>query len=147
MGETKYYCQNCGAQIKPTDTTCPKCGKNLSEVGKRIEKTISETMGLADSVQTISTITGSLAEGYNQLSGTFNVQQKSIADSYNLGPNFETLKSIAESEKEQVRLMEQQRKDAMEDAKRQKRFFYISTAIAVVAVIAAVVAVIVTMLR
>lgn len=147
MGETKYYCHNCGAQVMPTDTTCPKCGKNLSQVGKRIEKTISDTTSLADSVQTISTITGSLAEAYNQLSGTFNVHQKNIADSYNLGSNFETLKSIAESEKEQIRLMEQQRRDAVEDAKRQKRFFYISTAIAVVAVIVAVVAVIVTMLR
>jgi hypothetical protein len=47
----------------------------------------------------------------------------------------ETLKSIAESEKEQVRLMEQQRKDAMEDAKRQKKRFYISTALNIIAII------------
>jgi hypothetical protein len=51
----------------------------------------------------------------------------------------ETLKSIAESEKEQVRLMEQQRKDAMEDAKRQKRFFYISTAISVTEITVAII--------
>jgi NMD protein affecting ribosome stability and mRNA decay len=51
MGETKYYCQNCGAQIKPTDTVCPKCGKNLSEVGRRIEVTITQTIGLSDSVE------------------------------------------------------------------------------------------------
>jgi ABC-type antimicrobial peptide transport system permease subunit len=103
-------------------------------------------MGLADSVQTISTITGSLAEGYNLLSGTFNVQQNRIADSFNFASDLEALKSIAESEKEQVRLMQEERKRAMEDAKKQKSFFYISTAIAIVAVIVAVVTVIVTML-
>ena len=144
LGETEYYCNNCGAQIKPTDTICPKCGKKISEVGKNIRKTFNEVLGLVDSAKTI---TGSLADGYAQLSGTFNVQQNRIADSVNFAPNLETLKSIAESEKEQVRLMEQQRKDAMEDAKRQKRFFYISTAIAVAAVIIAVVTVIATMLR
>lgn len=111
---------------------------------KYIVKTVEDAIGLADSVQTI---TGSLTEGYNQLSGTFSVQQKSIADSVNFASNLETLKSIAESEKEQLRLMQEQRKNALEDAKRQKRFFYISTAIAVVAVIVAVIAVIVTMLR
>jgi uncharacterized Zn finger protein (UPF0148 family) len=50
MGE--YYCQNCGAQIKPTDTVCPKCGRNLSEVGRRIEVTITETIGVSASVET-----------------------------------------------------------------------------------------------
>jgi hypothetical protein len=43
--------------------------------------------------------------------------------------------------------MEQQRNDAIEDARRQKRRFYISTAIAVVALIVAVVAVIVAVLK
>jgi hypothetical protein len=31
---------------------CPKCGKNLSEVGRRIEVTITETIGLSASVET-----------------------------------------------------------------------------------------------
>jgi hypothetical protein len=48
--ERKYYCQSCGEQIKPTDAVCPKCGKNLSEVGKRIEVTITDTLGISDSV-------------------------------------------------------------------------------------------------
>ena len=48
---SKYYCQNCGVEIKPTDTACPKCGKNLSEVGRRIEMTFTETIGLSDSFE------------------------------------------------------------------------------------------------
>ena len=47
----KYYCNNCGTQVNSTDTVCPKCGKNFSEVGRRIEVTITETMGALDSVQ------------------------------------------------------------------------------------------------
>lgn len=49
---SKYYCQNCGSEIKPTDTICPKCGKNLSEVGRTIEVTITETLAISDSVET-----------------------------------------------------------------------------------------------
>jgi uncharacterized OB-fold protein len=51
-GEHKYHCQNCGSQIKPTDTVCPHCGKKLSEVGRRIEVTIAESITLSDSVET-----------------------------------------------------------------------------------------------
>ena len=50
MGE--YYCKNCDAEIKATDTTCPKCGKNLSEVGRRIEITVTATVGVSASVET-----------------------------------------------------------------------------------------------
>jgi hypothetical protein len=144
MSDTEYYCNNCGARIKPTDTTCPKCGKNINEVGKTIKKTFGEVLGLADSAQTI---TGSLANGYAQLSGTFSVQQRTIAEEYNFGPSLEVLKSISESEKEQIRIMEQQRNDAIEDAKKQRKRFYISTAIAVAALVVAVAAVIASMLR
>jgi len=49
--ESKYYCQNCGAQIKSTDMVCPKCGKNLKEVGRRVEVTVTETIGLSDRVE------------------------------------------------------------------------------------------------
>ena len=52
MGEAKYYCQNCDAQIASTDTMCPKCGKNLKEVGRRIKVTIVENITLSDSVET-----------------------------------------------------------------------------------------------
>jgi uncharacterized OB-fold protein len=51
-GGHKYYCQNCGSQIKPIDTVCPNCGKELSEVGRRIEVTIVENITLSDSVET-----------------------------------------------------------------------------------------------
>lgn len=51
MAESKYYCQNCGAQIKLTDTICPKCGKNLKQVGRRIVVTITEAIVLSDEVK------------------------------------------------------------------------------------------------
>lgn len=49
---TEYYCNNCGSEIKPSDTVCSKCGKNLSEVGKRIVVTLTETLAFSDSVKT-----------------------------------------------------------------------------------------------
>jgi Zn finger protein HypA/HybF involved in hydrogenase expression len=52
MSEHKYYCRNCDAEIKPTDTVCPKCGKNLSEVGRRVLVTVTDTLTISDSVST-----------------------------------------------------------------------------------------------
>ncbi len=51
-GEHKYYCQNCNSQIKSTDTVCPKCGKKLSEVGRRILVTVADSITISDSVET-----------------------------------------------------------------------------------------------
>jgi len=61
MAESSYYCNNCGARIKPTDIVCPKCGENLSNVGRRIEKTITETIRLSDNVSLGKVFTGSFA--------------------------------------------------------------------------------------
>jgi RNA polymerase subunit RPABC4/transcription elongation factor Spt4 len=51
MSEHKYYCRNCGSEIKPTDTVCPKCGKKLSEVGRNIVVTLTETIAISDEVK------------------------------------------------------------------------------------------------
>jgi predicted ATP-dependent serine protease len=50
--DNKYYCQNCGAEIKSTDTICPKCGKNLKDVGRKILVTVTDTISLSDAVKT-----------------------------------------------------------------------------------------------
>jgi hypothetical protein len=47
----------------------------------------------------------------------------------------ETLKSIDASNRRLVRLVEQERNDAIELAKRQKRYFYITTALSIIAII------------
>ena len=49
--EKKYLCQNCGAEITSTDTVCPKCGKNLKEVGRKVLVTVTETISLSDAVK------------------------------------------------------------------------------------------------
>jgi hypothetical protein len=97
---------------------------------------VRDSIGLSDSVSTIS---GSIAQGYNALSSTFDVRQKNIADSFNLGENVEYLRRIAESLDKSVKLAEKQREEAIEDAKRQRKWFYISTAIVIVAIIITVV--------
>jgi hypothetical protein len=60
MAWSIYYCQNCGAQIKSTDVICPKCGKNLSEVGRRIQLTVVEAINLSDNRGLANRITGSM---------------------------------------------------------------------------------------
>lgn len=57
---------------------------------------VKETIGLSDSAS-VSTLSGSIAQGYEALSSTFDVRQKGIADSFNLGENVQYLKQIAES--------------------------------------------------
>ncbi len=52
--EAKYYCKNCGAEIKPNDTVCPKCGKNLNEVGREIRKTVYESIGVSYEIKKIN---------------------------------------------------------------------------------------------
>lgn len=49
--EAKYYCNKCSAEIKPTDKKCPNCGSDLTEVGRRIELTITETLMLSNEVK------------------------------------------------------------------------------------------------
>lgn len=53
MAENKYYCQNCGEEISAMDTVCPKCGKNLEEVGRRVLVTVTDTISLSEKVEVI----------------------------------------------------------------------------------------------
>jgi RNA polymerase subunit RPABC4/transcription elongation factor Spt4 len=62
---SKYFCGKCGAEVKPTDTICPNCGRNLSEVGRNITVEITETIGLSDKMGLANTITGSLVDVSN----------------------------------------------------------------------------------
>ena len=65
---SKYYCGKCGAEIKPTDKICPKCGESLSKVGRRIEATFTETIPVSDNKGLANTITGSLVDVSNSTS-------------------------------------------------------------------------------
>jgi hypothetical protein len=65
---SKYYCGKCGAEIKPTDTICPKCGANISKIGRRIEATFTETIGVSDKKGLANAITGSLVDVSNATS-------------------------------------------------------------------------------
>lgn len=50
--EAKYYCKNCNARIESTDTVCPKCGKNLKEVGRTIEISVDASIGVSAKAET-----------------------------------------------------------------------------------------------
>jgi DNA-directed RNA polymerase subunit RPC12/RpoP len=103
MVESKYYCKNCGTQIKSRDTICPKCGKNLSEVGRRIEKTITETIGLSDNVSLAKRITGSLVNVSGDIAATsslMNAIPKEKQEEIGINEEFlKTLKNIEQNTK------------------------------------------------
>lgn len=91
-----------------------------------------EGTDLASVMSTISTISGSIKEGYTNLSGTFTIDQKRMADSLNYGEQVQYLKRIAENAEVSVKLAEQQRKEALEEAKTERRRFYTTLGVTVI---------------
>lgn len=118
-------CHNCGEPLEPNMDKCPKCGSGDRDI-------VVEDKGRG---QDIVTVTRSLAAGYNQLSGSFTVDQKRIADSVGIPSNLEILEGIAQSDKRLVQIAEQQ----IEDARKQRKWLYIPTVIAIIAIIVAVI--------
>jgi hypothetical protein len=102
---------------------------------------IVEGMALTDtaSASSISTISGSIKQSIDVLSGTFNTNQKGIADSLHIYQNLEYLPKIAENMEKAVKLAEEQRDDAIKDAKRERRNFHISLAITIVLGVVAII--------
>jgi hypothetical protein len=93
----------------------------------------------AGSASSISTISDSIKQSFDMLSGTFNTNQKSIADSSHIYRNLEYLPKIAESMERAVRLAEEQRDEAIRDAKGERRNFHISLAITIVLGVVAII--------
>lgn len=91
------------------------------------------------SVNTVSTVSGSIQQSFNTLRGTFDVNQNTIADSLRIDQNFEYLKDIAANMEKSVKLAEEQRDEAIKDAKRERRNFNISLAVTIVFGIVAVI--------
>jgi hypothetical protein len=107
---------------------------------------VQDGIRFSDSVS-VSTISGSIAQGYTALSPTFDVRQKGIADSYNLGENVQYLKEIAESMEKSVKLAQQQRAEAIEDARKDRNRFYVGVAIGIVGIVVGAIIGIITLLR
>lgn len=102
---------------------------------------VADTITLADtaSVEAISTISGSIKQGIDALRGTFNTDQREMANSLNLDQNLEYLKKIAEELEKSRKLVEQQRDEAIKDAKRERRNFYVSLLVTIVLGVVAVI--------
>ncbi len=57
----KYYCHQCNSEVKPEDKFCPKCGADLSKVGRAIKLEVYETLNLSDNNQLSTKVSGSIA--------------------------------------------------------------------------------------
>jgi hypothetical protein len=57
----KYYCHQCNSEVDPEDKFCPKCGADLSKVGRAIKLEVYETLNLSDNNQLSTKVSGSIA--------------------------------------------------------------------------------------
>lgn len=122
MSENSTKCSNCGEPLDPTMDKCPKCGSGDREI------TVEDEGKGQDAVS----VARSLVLGYSELAETFDAEQKTIANTSGVTSSMGEIEGITE-------LLKEQRENAKEDAKRQRRYFYVSTAIAVVAIIVAII--------
>lgn len=94
------------------------------------------------SASSISTISGSIQQSYGRLAETFDASQATIANTLHIDQNLDFLKKIADELEESNKLAKEQRDDAVKDAKRERRNFYISLAVTIIlGVVATVLAV------
>ena len=93
----------------------------------------------AASADSISAISGSIKQSYGTLAGTFSPSQSSIANSLHIDQNFDYLKKIAELLQEQRDEAIRQRKEADENARKDRNRFYVGVLIGVIGIVAAVI--------
>jgi len=110
---------------------------------------IADGIALADtaSSSSISTISGSIKQSFDTLRGTFDTNQKFIANSLHLERNLEYLPKIAESTEKAAKLAEEQRDEAIKEAKKDRNRFYVGVLIGAVGIVAATIIGIVALLR
>ena len=153
------YCQKCGAPVDPTDEKCPN-GHVLAEVGRAFVRSASSSLKLIQgqivtSSHEIAMVSGevvksagSTLQAYEQLKGTFDVNQVKIAKEIKIE---EEIRAVSDNSKRLVELGEKQNKnleklykDFKDYVEGQSKRFIISIVVAVVAVVVAVVAIIIS---
>ena len=110
---------------------------------------IADGIALADtaSSSSISTISASIKQSFDTLRGTFDTNQKFIANSLHLERNLEYLPKIAESTEKAAKLAEEQRDEAIKEAKKDRNRFYVGVLIGAVGIVVATIMGIVALLR
>ena len=137
------YCQKCGAPVDPTDEKCPN-GHVLAEVGRAFVRSASSSLKLIQgqivtSSHEIAMVSGevvksagSTLQAYEQLKGTFDVNQVKIAKEIKIE---EEIRAVSDNSKRLVELGEKQNKNHIT-----------STVVAVVAIVVAVIAILIGVL-
>jgi hypothetical protein len=110
---------------------------------------ITEGIALADtaSSSSISAISGSIKQSFDALRGTFDTNQKFIADYLHLEQNLECLPKMSENLEKAVKLAEEQRDEAIKEAKKDRNRFYVGVVMGVVGIVVGAVIGIIALLR
>ena len=148
------YCQKCGAPVDPTDEKCPN-GHVLAEVGRAFVRSASSSLKLIQgqivtSSHEIAMVSGevvksagSTLQAYEQLKGTFDVNQVKIAKEIKIE---EEIRAVSDNSKRLVELGEKQNKDFKDYVEKQNKNHITSTVVAVVAIVVAVIAILIGVL-
>jgi hypothetical protein len=110
---------------------------------------IVEGIALADtaSSSSISTISGSIKQSFDTLRGTFDTNQKFIADYLHIAQDLEYLPKIVENMEKAVKLAEKQRDEAIKEARKDRNRFYVGVLIGVVGIVVGAIIGIIALLR
>lgn len=130
---------------------CPKCGSGDRDIALEDNGVGHDGVTTLGSVKVEDTgighdmvsLSGSLVDGYSQLSSSFTIDQKRLADSLNLPSGLELLNRIAVNQEKALKLVEEQRDDAISESKRDHGRFIIGTVLGVVGIVIALVAILV----
>jgi hypothetical protein len=107
-------------------------GSKMSEQGKKPVEARG-TVGIGVASQGTVTVIDSLNQGYDQLSGTFTVDQKRIADA-TVVPYLQALEKIAENQEEEKKILEEQNRLVQKQIAEGKKSQRNANAIAVFAI-------------
>ena len=119
----------------------------VTPVGIAFPEKLDHGMALTDYGMALTAVSGSLAEGYSQLSGSFTIDQKRLADSLKLPSDLEILNKIAVNQEKTLKLAAQQRDEAISESKRDHRRFIIGTLLGIVGIVVAAIAIMVAVLH
>lgn len=110
---------------------------------------IVEGIALADTASSISisAIIGSIKQSFDTLRGTFDTNQNFIADSLHIEQNLEYLPKMSENLEKAVKLAEEQRDEAIKEARKDQNRFYVGVVIGVGGIVVGAIIGIIALLR
>jgi hypothetical protein len=129
MSEAEYHCQKCGAKITSIDTECPN-GHNLTEVGRKINLSLSEVLTVSENLVHTS---GLLIQHYENSRGNLSQIEDEIPELrpliLSMDTGFAEMTSEFNDVKEMITIVQEQQKPSWRVRIKENIVDYLITAI------------------